>query len=266
MPEFTCSGPITVTARLGGGSIEVVAEDRPDATVEVLPYDDSDSSREAAANTRVEMHDGHLRIEAPETSGFVFRRSPRVRVEARVPTDSTLEVKVASASLSAPGRFASAAVKSASGDVYVDHVTGDATISTASGAVRAVRVDGALQVNAASGDVNAHSVTGSVTAHAASGDVKIDLAGGSVQARTASGDVRVGSARRGAVKVNSASGDVEVGVEPGTGVWLDLTTISGSTHSDLSTSDAPAGGEPALTIQVRTMSGDIDVHRVKAAA
>ncbi|HET8661940.1 MAG TPA: DUF4097 family beta strand repeat-containing protein [Micromonosporaceae bacterium] len=266
MPEFTCPGPITLTARLGGGSIEVVAEDRPNATVEVLPYDTSDSSREAAANTRVEMHDARLHIEAPETGGFVFRRSPRVRVEARVPTDSALEAKVASADLTAHGRFTSAAVKSASGEVHLDHVTGDATIGTASGDVRVVRVDGALRVNAASGDVSAHAVTGPVTAHAASGGVEIDLAGGSVQAQTASGDVRVGSARRGAVNVTSASGDVEVGVEPGTGVWLDLTTLSGSTRSDLSTSDAPASGEPALTIQVRTMSGDIDVHRVKAAA
>lgn len=265
MPEFTCPEPITVTARLGSGTIEITAEDRPTATVDVSPYDNSDSSREAAANTRVEMHDGRLLIEAPETGGFMFRRSPRIRVDVRVPADSALEVKVASADLSAHGRFASAAVKSASGGVYLDHVTGDATVSTASGGVRVVRVDGALRVNAASGDVNAHAVNGAVTAHAASGDVEIDVAGGSVEAKTASGDVRVGSARRGAVRVNSASGDVQVGVESGTGVWLDLTTISGSTRSDLSTSDAPANGEPALTIQVRTLSGDIEIHRVQAA-
>src|SRR4029453_10205652 len=109
------------------------------------------------------------------------------------------------------------------------------------------------------------------------------MLGGGLTARTASGDCRVGVARRGTIKVDSASGDVSIGVAAGTLAWLDLSSMSGSTHNDLTMSDPPGGdaargdaaggdaaggdaagrtAEAALSIQIRTMSGDIHVHRV----
>jgi hypothetical protein len=55
---------------------------------------------------------------------------------------------------------------------------------------------------------------------------------------------------------------VSIGVAAGTGVWLDLDSASGDTHSDLSMSEGTANpGGATLTLQVRTASGDIDVHR-----
>jgi hypothetical protein len=84
---------------------------------------------------------------------------------------------------------------------------------------------------------------------------------------TASGHVRVGATRSGTVRVHSASGEVSVGVQRGTRVWLDLLTGSGQTRTDLAMSDAaPKGTEPDLTIQVRTASGDIEVHRAAVPA
>jgi hypothetical protein len=72
--------------------------------------------------------------------------------------------------------------------------------------------------------------------------------------------------RRGAVRVDTVSGAASVGVAAGTGVWLDLRTLSGSTSSDLNPGDqAPPTGHD-LELQVRTVSGDIDVHRVAVDA
>lgn len=268
MPEFPCPEPVSLVTRVGGGVVDIVAEDRSTATVEVAPYDNSEAARDAAANTKVEMRQGRLLVEAPDVTGWLFRRPPRLRVDIRLPRDSQVQLKVASADVSCHGRYATAVVTSASGDVFLETVTGDVTANTASGDVRVVEVGGQLQVRAASGDVAAQVVEGTVTIHSASGDLEIEQAGDGVRATTASGDVRIGAARRGTVSLKSASGDVSVGVVAGTGVWLDLITMSGATHSDLAVGGdpAPGGGTPALTVQVRTASGDIEIRRVSQPA
>lgn len=263
MYEFKCPEPVHMLVKLGGGAAEIVAEARDTATVDVAPFDNSDAARDLAANTRVDLRDGRLIVEVPDSSGWPLRfRSPRIRVAIHVPLDSTLQLKVASADATCRGRYASAAVGSASGDIYVEQVTGDASVNTASGDARFVDVGGQLKANAASGDVTVQSVGGEVSAHSASGDLEIAQAGAGVRTTTASGDVRVGAARRGAIKINSASGDVSVGVVEGTGVWLDLTTMSGATRSDLAMNDSTGSNRQDLTLQVRTASGDITVHRV----
>jgi hypothetical protein len=261
MPEFNTPGPVTVSLRLAGGGAEIIAEDRDTAVVEVAPDDNSDASHEAAANTRVELRGDTLYVDAPEWTGWLFRRGPKLRVTARVPNDGPLVVKVASADVRATGRYAQASINTASGDIAVEHVTGDATANSASGDLAFGRVDGQLRLNSASGDTSTSYVGADVVAHSASGDIHLGYAGASVRANTASGDITIGTSRTGTVRVNSASGDVQVGVAAGTGVWLDLNTFSGDARSDLASSGAPQGAA-TLTVQIRTMSGDIDVHRV----
>jgi hypothetical protein len=267
MYEFDCPQPVNLSLRIAGGGAEVLAEERQTATVEVDPADRTEAARDAAARTRVELRDGILLVEAPEWTGWLFRRGPRVRVTVHLPQDGDLVVKVASADVRAAGRYRSASVNSASGDVYVDTVTGDASANTASGDVRFERVDGELRLNGASGDISVGHVGGDVSAHCASGDVAIDRAGGSLKATTASGDVQVGAVTAGDIKIHTASGDVSIGVVVGTGVWLDLNSLSGDTRTDLA---MPEGGgdqsAATVTLQVRTASGDIDVHRATMSA
>jgi DUF4097 and DUF4098 domain-containing protein YvlB len=100
----------------------------------------------------------------------------------------------------------------------------------------------------------------------ASGDVQIGRAESSVRASTASGDVSIGTPRRGEVEAKTVSGDVALRVPAGTGVWLDLSTLTGSTRTDLNIgTDAPASS-PDLTVRVATMSGDIEVYRTSQPA
>lgn len=265
MPEYACSGPITVDLRIAGGSVELAAEPRESAVVEVAPYDNSDNSREAAAETRVELSGDTLTIAAPEGSGWLLRRAGRLRVIARVPSGSSARLRVASADVSGHGQWRDVKLNTASGDGYFEQLSGDLTVNTASGDVRAVTVGGRLTVKTASGDVSAQQVNGSVDVASASGDVQVDEANADVSTKTASGNVRIGATRRGTLRLNTVSGDVMIGVISGTGVWLDLNTLSGKTRSDLSMGGESAGGtvpEHTLTLQVRTVSGDIEIHRV----
>jgi DUF4097 and DUF4098 domain-containing protein YvlB len=264
MPEFACSGPINVDVRIAAGSVELHAEPRDTATVEVAPYDNSDASREAAAQTRVELSGDTLSIIAPESSGWLLRRAGRLRVTASVPEDSTARLRVASADVSGHGQWHDVKLNTASGDGYFEQVTGDFTVNSASGDVRAVTVDGRLTVKTASGDVSAQQVNGSVDVTSASGDVQLDEVGADVNTKTASGNLRIGATRQGTLRVNAVSGDVSIGVVSGTGVWLDLNTLAGKTRSDLSMGGEGGDATPehTLTLQVRTVSGDIEVHRV----
>ena len=267
MYEFSCTGPVGVEARMGGGTVEIQATGTPEegVSVDVQPYDDSDAAADAAARTRVEMRGDTLVLTAPETSGWILRRSPKIQVVARVPRDSSVRLKIVSADVTCHGRYAGIRVNSASGDVYAEHVTGDLTVAGASADLRVVRVDGRLTVSNASGDTSAQQIAGPVDVKTASGDVEIEEAGGDVRAQTASGDIRLGTVRRGTVGVRSVSGDVSIGVPAGTGVWLDLNTLSGQTHCDLAPTDTPSGRHD-LTIQARAVSGDVEVRRVTLPA
>jgi DUF4097 and DUF4098 domain-containing protein YvlB len=130
-----------------------------------------------------------------------------------------------------------------------------------------------LRVQTGSGDVTATFVSGQAVVEVASGDVSVEEAGGAVRATSASGDIAIGAAHGDKVRINSASGDVSVGVPTGTLVWLDLSTVSGSTNSDLAVttqpmSQAAASEQPRvpLSLQLRTVSGDINVFRTHSAA
>jgi DUF4097 and DUF4098 domain-containing protein YvlB len=262
MAEYPVSTPINLEVRIAAGDVEIHAEPRETAIAEVEPYDDGSGSRELAERTRVEFSGDTLLISAPELGGWLLRRSPKLRVTARVPTGSQARIRVASADLHSYGEWSQVKVNSASGDAQLETVTGDLSANTASGDVRAVRVGGRFTVNTASGDVSVLEVSGPVDVKSASGDLRIENAGGDVNIKTASGDATIGATQRGTVRANSVSGDVSIGVVSGTGVWLELNTLSGRTRSDLDmTGSAPPSGQD-LALNVNTVSGDIAVHRV----
>jgi hypothetical protein len=82
-----------------------------------------------------------------------------------------------------------------------------------------------------------------------------------------SGDVRVDSVARGETSLRSVSGDMTVGVAPGATLWMDVSSVSGDTRSDLDPMDAAAGGGGVdLRIRARSTSGDIRLMRAEAPA
>jgi DUF4097 and DUF4098 domain-containing protein YvlB len=262
--EFDRITPVTVSVRAARGKVDIVAADDTAVQVDVVPLDGSNASAEAARNTRVELDGDTLIIEPPHWEAWQWRRSGKLGISVRVPTGSSIAAKTASADLRATGRYATAHVNVASGDAWVDQVTGDAEITSASGDVAAGRIGGALNVKPAWGDVLVGDLTGADKAGSASGDITVRSGGGSLSAETASGDVEIGVVRQGKVRLKSASGDVEVGVAAGTGVWLDVSTASGSTSNDLAMGGGigPAQGGVGLELQIRTASGDIHIRRV----
>jgi DUF4097 and DUF4098 domain-containing protein YvlB len=268
MQTFEHVGPVTIALRAHRGRVDITAADDAAVQVGVAPLDGSAAAAEAARDTHVTLEGDTLVVDAPTSSGWHWRRTPSLAITVRVPTGSSIAATVASADLRAIGRYATVRVKAASGDAWIDEVTGPAQMESASGDLTVGRVGGALRIGSASGAVRVGDVSGDVAAKGASGDMTIRAVGGSLSVDTASGDVEVGVVRCGQTGIRSASGDVEVGVAAGTRVWLDVSTATGSTVNDL-TMGAPAAvglgggnGEAALRLRIRTASGDIRIRRV----
>ncbi|MGX6603771.1 DUF4097 family beta strand repeat-containing protein [Micromonosporaceae bacterium Da 78-11] len=263
MYEFDRATPVTVALHAHSGHVEITAEERATVQVEVQPFDDTDEAREAAARTRVVLEGDTLLIQAPGSDRWRWRRSPRLRIGARIPAGSALAGKSAAADIRATGVYSVIQLDVASAAVELEEITGDAQLEAASGDLAVARVGGALRIKSSSGRLRVGDVTGDVSAETASGDITVGSGGGSLRAETASGDIRIGSLREGQARLRTASGDVEVGVAVGTGVWLDLDTASGKSVTDLAVQDGGPTGA-VLQVRVRTASGDILVRRAAA--
>jgi hypothetical protein len=266
MEKFDRIQPVTVALRASRGRVDITAAEGAPVAVDVQPMDGSPAAADAARLTRVALEGDTLYIQTPQPTGWGWFRTPKLAITVQVPLDSGLALKTATADVRAAGRYSVVQVDVASADVAVEEVAGDAQLKAASGDLTVGRVGGGLKAQTASGDLNIGDVTGDAIAGSASGDIEIRSVGGSLKSSTASGDIEVGLVRRGRVELKAASGDIEVGVAAGTGVWLDVSTASGSTRNDLSMAgDArPAGQDaPQLELRIRTASGDIQIRRVQ---
>lgn len=242
------------------GRVTVTAEERGSAAVAVTSLGDDERNRSAAESTEVSMDGDTLIIKSRQRPVWWSWRINHVNVDVRVPADSSARIKVASADVTCRGRFSRLVVNSASGDVSIDDVTGDANAIIASGDVNIGNVGGQLNAISASGDITAGKVDGDISIKTASGDIKIDAAGSDIKARSASGNLEVGAISRGNASARSISGRVSFGVTPGTGVWMDLNSLSGHIDSSLeAVEEQPERRD--LTIQVYTVSGDVQISR-----
>jgi hypothetical protein len=267
---FEVSGPVELDVRVASGEIEI--DPSLEGRVEVDLSGHDEISQRLVEEARVELRDGRLLVDVPQRRGgfgfaLVFGRMG-VSCRIRCPEGSGLAARTKSADVLAHGRIGRLEVATASGDVEADRVTGNAGVKSASGDVEIRSVGGSLSVQTASGDVGVDLVRGAVTVSTASGDLMIGEAYGDVSANTVSGDQRHGAVMRGRVAAHAVSGDVTIGVRRGSTAFLDCSTVSGDTSSELDMQDgAPEGGNgPLVEVRAKTVSGDIRITRAPAPA
>ena len=179
-----------------------------------------------------------------------------------LPEGSRCMARTASADITCNGELAELDAHAASGDITAARVTGHLQAETSSGDVR-LDETGPAEIRTASGDVRLTWARDDVTVRTASGDVNIANAAADVAGMTASGDFRIASVARGSTEVSTASGDVVIGVNPGVGVYLDLSSATGSVTSQLD--ETGPSEDVALGVRCRTASGDIRIVRAAAA-
>ena len=236
--EFPAEGPVDLQVRIPAGSIAVTAT--PTQTISVRI--DSDDSTDSNGAARVELSAGELTITAPDRRRLLGR-SPGLDVAVIVPPGSRCGAVTASADITCRGDLGGLRARTASGDVTAGRVLGETEVSTSSGDVRLERCVRAW-------------------VKSVSGDIWVGGADGGVDSQSVSGDIHIGGVTVGEITANTTSGDITITVVPGTGVRLDLSTLSGDASSELRHDDDDGADGPAdATLTCRSISGDVTLRR-----
>ena len=259
--EFPGSDPIDVFTDLASGRVALDAGPVTATGVTVVPSRFSRNAEKLISEVRVTFDNGRLEVVGTKRAGL-FRGSASFDVTITLPEGSRGMLRTASADIICTGDLADLEVHTASGDITAASITGHLQAETSSGDVR-LDETGPAEIRSASGDVRLTRARDDVSVRTASGDVNIASAPASVTVSTASGDVRLASVARGSTEISTASGDVTVGVNPGVGVYLDLSSATGSAYSQLE--ETGPSDDITLGVRCRTASGDIRIIRASAA-
>jgi DUF4097 and DUF4098 domain-containing protein YvlB len=257
--RFPTPTPVHLYVENAAGSIEVLADAGAETTVDI-------SGRYHEDLVVVELSgDGRRLTIRPRRRHRL--RNLRLDITVHLPAGSTIEAATASAGLTVHGEIADLKAAAASAAVSADDVTGSVAVQSASGSLRVGAVGGSLSFTSASGSLRADRVGGECHATTASGSLTIGVADDDVAASAVSGSVTVREAHRGTVDLSATSGSIQVGVRRGTVAWLDVSSLSGHTRSDLTAQDdTPAGGGSVLTVRARSVSGSVAVVPAGPAA
>lgn len=192
----------------------------------------------------------------------------RADLAVEVPWGTSVVVRSSSGAIRAEGVTGALDLETSDGDVDVLAATGTVQARTSNGHVDVDGAGGPVRASSGDGRVSVRDAGGSVEARTRSGDVLVDGAGGTVTADSGDGDVEArqvaGSAAvttsSGAVRVSGVRGDVTAttGDGPvvvrgtGTAVALEISTGDGR-----STVDAPTDPSATRTVTIRSSSGDV---------
>ncbi|MFJ1795144.1 DUF4097 family beta strand repeat-containing protein [Kitasatospora griseola] len=222
MQKFATPTAITAVVDIPAGHLRLIAADRADTVVEVLPANPSKSRDvKAAEQTEVVFSDGVLRIVTADANHRLIGPTGALEVTVQLPSGSRIEAQAADADLRGVGRLGEVTFESARGPVKVDEAAGG----------RFVLQDGSIEV-------------GRLT--------------GSARLDTQRGDLTVTEAVRGDLVLTTQSGSITVGAARGVSASLDAGTSYGRIHNALRNAD----DVPAVTIRATTSNGDITARTV----
>lgn len=147
MQKFDSPAPVSAVLDLPAGRIRLIAADRTDTTVEVLPADPT-KNRDVKAAQQIEIahHDGVLRIEAPAAQNRLLGHSGSVEVTVQLPAGSRVQAKGAATDLRGVGRLGDVAFDAAQGTVKLDE-TGSARLTLLAGDITVGSLGGPAEIS-----------------------------------------------------------------------------------------------------------------------
>lgn len=268
------TGTARLRVRNPSGDVQIEARDGEETTVELVPLNDSDATREAIAKATVTQNGDEVVVEIDSGRNWSISigtwgiGSAKVGVRITCPTGCELACDTASADVRVEGTLGTTRVRTASGDLRLGRVDGQLEAKTASGDVQVDHVEGRATVHTVSGDLLIRTAMKGLGVNSVSGDVVLGEVLGDLDVGTVSGDAVVRAAGPGEVTMKAVSGDISVAIRRGLRIRLDVNSVSGKIGSELDVSDTPVRSEgPETRLRVRTVSGDVKIARsVEAVA
>ncbi len=270
--QFEAVGPLHLHVENGRGTVEVTSTDTDEASVR--------ADGPEADDVRVELDGDRLVVVVPERRGGFLAGTRRMDLAITVPRHSELTAKLGGADLVGTGELGATSVRSGSGDVSLDLLSGPTQVETGSGDVRLHHVDAPLRIKSGSGDVSITRCAAEVTVSTGSGTVEIGECRGATAVKTGSGDLHIGHAHTdvglstgsgdllvdrvtaGRIQLKAASGDLRVGVPAGIPVWTDVSTVTGRVTSTLEGAGQPEPGADFIEIRAHSISGDVELQQL----
>ncbi|WP_030694618.1 DUF4097 family beta strand repeat-containing protein [Streptomyces globisporus] len=211
MQKFDTTAPIAAVLAVPAGRIRLIAADRTDATVEILPADPSKGRDvKTAERTEVAYADGVLRIAVPKSKNGVLGTTGSIEVTVQLPAGSRVEAEAAATELRGVGRLGDVAFEGAHGQIKIDEAA-------------------SLRLTAVDGDIEVGRLTGSA------------------EISTARGDIRIAEAGNGTVTLSTQKGDITVGAATGVSASLDAGTAYGRVSNSLRNDGTPGLNIQATT-------------------
>lgn len=279
MHRYTTTSPPRLTIEFRAGDISIDTQDVQETTVDLHPRSDDPDSKALVEDTIIDQRGDDIVVLVPKRVRGLFGHAADLRLDITAPTGTRLNVKTASADLSARGTYGETRVATGSGDILVEHLTGSAHLRSGSGDVQVRSTQADVTVGTGSGDLHIGAVGAAMTAQTGSGRIAVESASATLKVQTGSGDIEVGQTdddvkaqtgsgdlaiRRvtgGRVRSTAASGDLHVGVADGTPAWLDIKTVTGTVRNDLDAGEPVGAGEKHVRLELKTVSGDIEIAR-----
>jgi hypothetical protein len=278
MPSYDVSGPIDLDIAVGVAFVDIVASDRPEAVVEIVPTKPGRGGDESLAReATVSFDGGRVRVKVPRRLNL-FGKGDSVDVHCEVPTGSRVTIENAYGSVRARGELGDTRILAKYGGVTADtvadlvlnvpygstdiaEVTGRLDVTAGHGALRIAHVRGDAKLRASHGSMELGTAAGDVEA-ATSGALTIDRALGDVTARSAHGAIRIREVNGGAIRLDNGHADIDVGVPVGLGAWIDASSANGRVFSELTADPEAAASNRTVELHLHNNYGNVTIRRI----
>jgi DUF4097 and DUF4098 domain-containing protein YvlB len=279
MPTYNTPSPIDLAIKLPVGAVEVIAGDRDDTVVTVLPTNPAKAADvRGAEETRVDFDGQRLTITGPRPRFSFVGPFESVDVKVELPAGSRLTAETSAGGVRSAGRLGATRVKSSmvdldsTGDLWVRAMSGNVTVANADGGVEITADHGQIRLGAVAGDAVLKASHGTITVGECGGELEAKLSYGdlditraleSVTAKTAYGSIQLHEISSGSIQVETGYGQITIGVRPGVPAWLDLSSKDGRVRNQLDGDGAPDASEQTVAVRARTQYGDITIQRAR---
>ena len=278
MPTFSAPHPVPIVVDVPFGNLHLVASERDDVVVTVLPSGTKSGSVRAAEEIQVGRDGDAVTITYPGSwKQFVLPfAAGTADITVELPLGSDVRGKTGSlyaegalgavdmtlsagnARLEEVGRLG---LKVSAGSVEVRRAVGATDVKVSAGSVRIEEAAGDGTVRASSGTTTLGTVTGTLEVHGAHGDIAVDRVRGTLTVKSAHAGIRVGSLESGSATLTTSYGSIDVGVPEGTAAFLDIASEHGAVRNQLTPTDGPVDDEATAEIHASTGYGDVVVRR-----
>jgi hypothetical protein len=277
MPRYDVSGPIDLDVTVGVAFVEIVASDRADAVVEIVPSKPGRGGDESLAReSTVSFDHGQVRVKVPRRISL-FGKGDSVDVHCEVPTGSRVTIENAYGSVRARGVLGDCRIVAKYGGVTADtvanlvleapygscdigEVTGRLDVAAGHGVFRVGHVHGDARLRASHGTMELGTTGGDVEV-ATSGALTIDRALADVTARSAHGPIRIREVSGGTMRLDNGHADVDVGVPTGIAAWIDASSANGRVRNELTPDPAAATSDRAVELHLHANYGNVIIRR-----